>query len=563
MFKNLFNLLLLSSFIFGCSEITPEYRHLQKTKPKFTGKIIGYNPDVSAQITMVLPSANQQKTTPIDIDENGRFELELEYPLKYQQGWFGVGEEHIDGSSKKSYWTGLIINEGLHIEIDFSQDSLKGYYNADFIQLSGPDAELNKYIQEYCSHKWESNRSDYQDPNPIIMRFNTPAIENHDTLLAVHNHNYIQDSIYISSHASPFSKLITEERESSSLGLINLLNWKGEIPIEIEQKIHNHKPTLLTNSSIIDFYNYQAQRFKGDIWRNGKAKIKALRNQISDNTDQDRYSYFINELEKKYDKQPYDTITIKNDLGHYSEIYKNEILLEESKAYLDTIQQFDKERADILNLIGGHEDIWRQKIYSSVAIDKFNIEGYREIAKSEWEQTSSEIEEINSLLSNIQISDKASKLGDVIEKNEFGASMIESPISSVDTLLTVLKIQFKGKHLVLDIWATWCGPCLADMKNSIPNLTKLEERDIEVIYLCSATSRSTDKWRKRITETKSPKTHIYMTPDLSKEIMATFKLMGYPSHVFIDKNGKYHEDVIKWIEHIDFNQLDEKLSQLQ
>lgn len=54
-----------------------------------------------------------------------------------------------------------------------------------------------------------------------------------------------------------------------------------------------------------------------------------------------------------------------------------------------------------------------------------------------------------------------------------------------------------------------------------------------------------------------------MTPDLSKEIMATFKLMGYPSHVFIDKNGKYHEDVIKWIEHIDFNQLDEKLSQLQ
>ncbi|WP_232758881.1 TlpA disulfide reductase family protein [Flavobacterium sp. ALD4] len=32
--------------------------------------------------------------------------------------------------------------------------------------------------------------------------------------------------------------------------------------------------------------------------------------------------------------------------------------------------------------------------------------------------------------------------------------------------------DFKGKYVYIDVWATWCGPCLAE----IPSLKKIEEK---------------------------------------------------------------------------------------
>jgi len=58
--------------------------------------------------------------------------------------------------------------------------------------------------------------------------------------------------------------------------------------------------------------------------------------------------------------------------------------------------------------------------------------------------------------------------------------------------------DFRGKLVLLDIWATWCGPCIASMPHNSQLAEKFADKDLVVLAVCASDTRAAyDGWVKR------------------------------------------------------------------
>jgi thiol-disulfide isomerase/thioredoxin len=94
--------------------------------------------------------------------------------------------------------------------------------------------------------------------------------------------------------------------------------------------------------------------------------------------------------------------------------------------------------------------------------------------------------------------------------------------------------SFKGKTILLNLWATWCGPCREEMP-ALDHLQKeLGSDKFEVVAL-SLDRGGYAASRKFLDELKANDVKLYADPT-AKQGMA-LKLIGMPTTILIDKNG--------------------------
>lgn len=98
--------------------------------------------------------------------------------------------------------------------------------------------------------------------------------------------------------------------------------------------------------------------------------------------------------------------------------------------------------------------------------------------------------------------------------------------------------DFKGKVVYIDVWATWCGPCKAEM----PFMKKIQEdlkgKDVAFIGICAWDKQ--ENWKKYIEENKMQGTQLF-APDRALPFLKEYDIKGIPRFILLDKEGKIVE----------------------
>lgn len=96
--------------------------------------------------------------------------------------------------------------------------------------------------------------------------------------------------------------------------------------------------------------------------------------------------------------------------------------------------------------------------------------------------------------------------------------------------------DFRGAYVFIDFWATWCGPCIAE----VPSLQKLEEKyhDKNIKFVSISIDRKENKniWKNLISEENFPGTQLFANED--KGFEDAYKVSGIPRFILLDPEGK-------------------------
>lgn len=118
-------------------------------------------------------------------------------------------------------------------------------------------------------------------------------------------------------------------------------------------------------------------------------------------------------------------------------------------------------------------------------------------------------------------------------------------ILTCDSTITCLEDAvkpFKGKVVYIDVWATWCGPCLKEFQY-LPAL-KEKARNMDVVYLYISIDRPEErkKWEKTIAYHQLKGYHLLVNEKLGKSLYTELgnerQILSIPCFVIIDKTGK-------------------------
>jgi peroxiredoxin len=98
--------------------------------------------------------------------------------------------------------------------------------------------------------------------------------------------------------------------------------------------------------------------------------------------------------------------------------------------------------------------------------------------------------------------------------------------------------RYKGKVVLIDFWATWCGPCIAELPNVVSTYKKYHAQGFEIVGISLDRADSLEKLRAFAREHEMPWPQFYDGKFWANKLAVRYGIQSIPATFLIDGEGR-------------------------
>lgn len=125
------------------------------------------------------------------------------------------------------------------------------------------------------------------------------------------------------------------------------------------------------------------------------------------------------------------------------------------------------------------------------------------------------------------------------QKTEFSKEALAGKLTTIDgsetTFEQTLKAH-KGKTILIEVWASWCGDCVKAM----PKVKEIQAANPDVVYMFISADKTFDKWKTGIEKHELKGDHFWINDEkgMKGSFGQSIDLDWIPRYIVIDSKGK-------------------------
>ncbi|WP_166437016.1 TlpA family protein disulfide reductase [Niastella caeni] len=123
-----------------------------------------------------------------------------------------------------------------------------------------------------------------------------------------------------------------------------------------------------------------------------------------------------------------------------------------------------------------------------------------------------------------------------LEEEKYEDMVSSTWLREKETVINKIARENKGKVIYIDIWATWCGPCIEQFPYSKELQKHFEGKPVSFVYLCADSEKS--NWQSSIKRYGLSGQHFFVDSDEISKLRARYNFSGYPRYMIINKEGR-------------------------